>query len=283
LKKHGHAPLLRIFSALLLCAVSVVPALADDDSTALEIQQATEQYLELARQGDAEAQFMLFYAYQFGMGVEPDTGEAMKWLQQSAENGFPDAVIELGLAHLYGKLASSNASEGVAMLEGVAGAGYVRADVLLGSYYLGVDRDLAPRDPGKAKDHLLAAAEAGSTDAFYLLGLMYRSGLEPEAGPADDLNIEQAVYWYKLAAKQGHLYAMAGLGEMYIMPLFGINDFEQGFFLAKSAQLAGMPNVDPLIQEALLRIDLATQERLTRDAEALVESFQSPAEMPETF
>jgi TPR repeat protein len=239
-----------------------------------EIGEATENYLLAAEEGNPNAQFMLYFAYTQGFGVEVDKTKALEWLTKSADNNHPEALFELGQANLYGVGVAQDEPKGVSLLQRAGDQGYAEAYSALGAYFLGIDRDVSPRNVTKAKQYLMKAAESGSLDAYYYLGLMYQKGLEPEAAVGDDLNVSQAVYWYTLAAKRGHLHAMAFLGEMNLMPIYGLNDVEQGFFLLKVASLAGLPEADAALEDAATRIDSETEARLSLDARELVESFQ---------
>src|SRR5208337_4622615 len=47
-----------------------------------------DDYLKLAEQGDAQAQYSLAVMYGKGQGVERDPPEAVKWLTKAAEQGL---------------------------------------------------------------------------------------------------------------------------------------------------------------------------------------------------
>jgi TPR repeat protein len=53
-----------------------------------------------AEQGDAEAQNSLGVFYSFGIGVDRDEREAVKWFLKAAEQGHSDAQHRLGQAYL---------------------------------------------------------------------------------------------------------------------------------------------------------------------------------------
>jgi len=55
-----------------------------------------------AETGDAQAQFILGYAYRFGDDVEKDLVEAVKWYRKAAEQGHAMAQTTLGSAYSYG-------------------------------------------------------------------------------------------------------------------------------------------------------------------------------------
>ena len=61
------------------------------------------ELLKKAQDGDADAQVSLGYDYLFGMNVEQDSAEAVKWWQMAAEQGNADAQYALGNAYEDGK------------------------------------------------------------------------------------------------------------------------------------------------------------------------------------
>lgn len=52
-------------------------------------------YMPLAQQGNPSAQLYIAHAYEKGNGVTEDAGEAQKWLERSAQQGFSPAQYEL--------------------------------------------------------------------------------------------------------------------------------------------------------------------------------------------
>ena len=64
-------------------------------------------------------------------------------------------------------------------------------------------------DPRAAREHLLAAARRGDTDAQFLCGQMYCEG---RAGERDE---GEGLYWYSLAASGGHALAMNMIGRCH--------------------------------------------------------------------
>ena len=62
-----------------------------------------EETKALAEDGDAKAQDWLGFYYQFGVEVEQDSKEAVKWYQKAAEQGLPKAQCSLGEMYHDGK------------------------------------------------------------------------------------------------------------------------------------------------------------------------------------
>ncbi len=59
--------------------------------------------LQLAEQGNADAQFNLGLMYYDGQGVRQDYAEAVKWYRQAAEQGYVKAQYNLGVMYNNGQ------------------------------------------------------------------------------------------------------------------------------------------------------------------------------------
>ncbi len=62
-----------------------------------------DEVAQAAEQGDTEALFNLGNAYCFGIDVEQDKDEAIKWLRKAAEQRHAKAQYDLGVAYRIGK------------------------------------------------------------------------------------------------------------------------------------------------------------------------------------
>ena len=73
---------------------------ADEDAnTAFDegrYREAVEQYLEMARAGDAAAALRLGWIFHHGLGIERDDDQAKRWYEESAAAGSVDAKYYLG-------------------------------------------------------------------------------------------------------------------------------------------------------------------------------------------
>ncbi|MBF0185127.1 MAG: SEL1-like repeat protein [Magnetococcales bacterium] len=59
------------------------------------MEEIITDLLQLAEQGDADAQFKLGFMYAKGVTVAMDGREALKWLSKAAEQGHRGAEFEL--------------------------------------------------------------------------------------------------------------------------------------------------------------------------------------------
>lgn len=64
---------------------------------------ASAEFMALAEQGQAKAQFNLGFMYEKGLGAPADDGEAMKWYRKAAEQGHAGAQNNLGVMYETGK------------------------------------------------------------------------------------------------------------------------------------------------------------------------------------
>jgi len=65
--------------------------------------EVVEEQLDLAQQGNAQAQTYIGYLYYNGEGVPTDYQEAAKWYRKAAEQGHARAQYYLGVMYYLGK------------------------------------------------------------------------------------------------------------------------------------------------------------------------------------
>jgi hypothetical protein len=136
-------PMLASLLLLVLAMAFIGPAWADLDQAIEayrqgEYEAAHDAFLPLARDGDAEAQFMLGVLYDNGRGVLRDYDEARRWYHLAARQGSAKAQYNLGTMYENGR---------------------------------GVRRNY-----GLAMNWYRLAAEQGAAKAQNNLGLMYEDG-----------------------------------------------------------------------------------------------------------
>jgi TPR repeat protein len=162
---------------------------------------------ELARQGNANAQFNLGLCYSDGDGVDKDQVEAVKWYRKAAEQGFADAQFNLGVCYSDGEGVIKDAGEAVKWYRKAAEQGHASAQFNLGLCYS--DGDGMDKDQVEAVKWYRKAAEQGFADAQGNLGVCYANG----EGVAK--NHTEAVKWWRKAAEQGGANAQGNLGVCY--------------------------------------------------------------------
>ncbi len=106
-----------------------------------------KQLLQLAEQGDGEAQFALALLYEYGeQGLDRDPEKALSWFLQAGKSGIPAACLYLGIKF-------ENGSGAI-------------------------------RDPGAAAQWYCCAARKGWAMAQFLLAELYRRGKGVAADPS---------------------------------------------------------------------------------------------------
>jgi TPR repeat protein len=171
-----------------------------------QVAKALPLYLQLAAQGNVDAQFKAGMIYAMGQGVAEDDKQAAGWLGKAAEQGHREAQTKLGFMYATGKGVAQNSSSAIDWFYKAAEQGDPTAQYNLGLIYA--------QGQGVAKDTSLAfswyskAAVQGDARAQYKLGDMYANGVGIEK------NNKQAVAWYRKAAKQGVAEAVVALEKV---------------------------------------------------------------------
>jgi TPR repeat protein len=170
-------------------------------------EEALPLFRKAAAVGHAGAMNSLGLAYERGIGVNKDMGEATRWYRRSAEAGNSTAMRRLGLAFRNGDGVSVNHVQATRWFRRAAEAGNVQAMSEVGQAY---ERGLgAPEDPAEAAKWFRKAADAGGAAGMNLLGMAYLRGVGLDRDPVE------AVRWFRKSAEAGNIFAMENLGRAY--------------------------------------------------------------------
>lgn len=161
--------------------------------------KALNFYVQAAKLGDSEAQYIAGGMYFKGQGTVPDFQRAFKLLYEAAKNGKSTAESQklLAKAFLLGNAVPKNYPEAVKWYALAAQKGDKDAQNELGFLYFtgkGVNQDFA-----KAYDLFLQAAQNGLGIAQYNLGIMLYTG-----NGVEQSDLPQAYAWFNLAAAGGN-------------------------------------------------------------------------------
>ena len=157
------------------------------------------------KQGDIEAEIIVYAIDYFGGRVPANWLEGAKWLRQEAEKGVPEAQFLTCAVELIGH---RRHKEGVGWCKKAAANGLSYAQWNLGNYYqqgIGVKADLS-----EALKWYRLAAENGDGRAQFELARRYLLGI----GFAKDL--KEAVKWAGKGARQDHPNAQALFGLLHL-------------------------------------------------------------------
>ncbi|WP_425148265.1 tetratricopeptide repeat protein [Deinococcus sp.] len=176
---------------------------------AKQYQQAYKEFYAAAMKGDETSAFNLGYMYQHGIGVKIDHLEAAKWLKKSADLGYVDAMMELGIIYENGdnNMPGDIYAQALSWYKKAAAKGNSDGQYKIGNFYkfgFGVKKDDV-----QAVSWYRQAAAQGNKYAQYELGNLYEYGnnIKKDYG--------QALALYRKSALQGNVRAQVSLGEMY--------------------------------------------------------------------
>lgn len=123
------------------------PAHCEDPSA--DSKAALKEFIPLAAQGDARAQFELGYMYERGKGVPQDYKESLSWFRKSAEQGNASAQFYLGQRYDIGNGVPQDYAEAASWYRKSAEQGGTLAQIHLGFLYelgQGVPADMIQAD-----------------------------------------------------------------------------------------------------------------------------------------
>ena len=198
--------------------------------------QAAAWFQKAAAQGNAKAEANLGILYEWGRGgLLQDDSQAVNWYRKAAEQGNADA--EAGLGFMYEKGRGGlphDDKQAVEWYRKAAEQAQVGAQANLGAMYERGGGGL-PQDDKLAVEWYRRSAHLGNAFGQSRLGFMYQNG---RGGLSRD--DAQAVNWYRMAAEQGNAGAEVGLGFMYEMGLGGLpRDDKQAVTLYRKAAEQG--------------------------------------------
>lgn len=118
-----------------------------------------DDIIELAEQGDAQAQFSLGMIYDEGMLLPGNKQLAVFWLTSAAEQRLPAAALYLGMKYAFGNGVARDEKVAEHWLILAAGQGWAQAQYLLAQMYL--DQGGESRERLRATAWLQLAAASG--------------------------------------------------------------------------------------------------------------------------
>ncbi|MBO0905806.1 caspase family protein [Jiella sonneratiae] len=131
-------------------------------------RQAFEHLRKAAAAGDPTGQFELARAYERGIGIDPDMAEALRWYRASADQGFADALNDLGW--LYAQGADGLLRDERKSIDYFAKAAEKRHPEALFNYAAMIDDGKVPgRGRSEAGAYLYDSIRAGNEDAVRIL------------------------------------------------------------------------------------------------------------------
>ncbi len=176
----------RPFFLLLLPLLLLVPP------SVQAAEELVSDTMQLARQGDREAQFSLGLMYDTGNMVERDPEQAVFWFKKAATAGVAGACLYLGMKYAFGAGVKQDRAKAEHWYERAALQGWPQAAFLLGSLYL----NTGDVDRVRGCAWLQIAAGGGYPGAEESRRQLCSGMGEAEAGQAEKLHstIMQQIY-----------------------------------------------------------------------------------------
>jgi TPR repeat protein len=178
--------------------------------------KAFELYLQAAEKGTQTGMIWTGRLYLNGRGTVQDYSKAAEWYLKAGETGKEYAVKEFD-ALAQSHYSNGNFDEAMKLYEiadGIDGGNRRQAEGLFQTgkqYHLNKQYD-------QAYEHFLKAAEYGSVDAMYWIGLMFMKNLFGGIAKAQIMEKDNAAAfgWLESAATKGHVDAMFRVYGMYL-------------------------------------------------------------------
>ncbi|NOX83728.1 MAG: sel1 repeat family protein [Alphaproteobacteria bacterium] len=210
-----------------------------------EFAQSRQIAAPLAEAGDADAQHLLGYIYENGLGVPRDMARALAYYSKAANQGQADSQYALGDLAFTGDGVKRNLERAAGWYKLAAARSHAGAKAQLGVMH--AQGLYFPKDINKAIGYFEQAAEAGDADAQYNLGAIYLTG---EGKPQD---YAKAAGLFEQAALQGHALSQFNLALLYDSELLGAPVPEKTARWMRAAADQAMP-------DAMVAMGLLTHE-----------------------
>lgn len=225
-----------------------------------------DKMIDLANEGNVEAQMQLGVIYATENGSDAHLEEAKKWLIKAAHGGSVEAEYNLGVIYSGSEKNSQDYSQAYYWFEQAANKGNRDAQYNLGVMYiegLGVKSN-----PAEAEKWFLKSVVNGTPADQYELGVIYKEGTRL---PQD---YHKALFWFETAAAYGHMMAQYEVGLMYGEGIGGERNYVKSLeWLHKSAQQGN--NIADYAIEVIARKGLGWQDK------AIINASMPPASATE--
>jgi len=226
---------------------------------------AIKWYLDLAEQGDADAQYNLAFMYETGFSVPKDNGKAARWYAPAAEKKHVLAQLRLGLMYLAGagvkqseiqaaKLLSAAGERGNKLAAGVneqlLGTGPELplnkteiAEKLLSVSAKDEKRALAFLNASVQEARVVHERDLANRDVQLAKGKGIKSALEQDANVEFGLDAQgrRTIKWYQHNAERGSAVAQFQLAKYYELGVEVPADMKEAVRWYRSAAELGYP------------------------------------------
>ena len=190
-----------LIAAIAVIFLQAVSASADDAESCVNsfinelYQDSLRHCNQVATDGNVDAQFILGYINEQGLGAEVNFNEAVRWYLAASKQDDALSQFNLGYLYLQGLGVAQDHEKAAHWFDAAAKQGLAEGQNGLASLYqqgFGVERNI-----NEAVRLYKAAAEQGFGEAMLNLGMLYHQGLGVEQ------NYTSAYMWYHLADEVG--------------------------------------------------------------------------------
>ena len=211
----------------------------DRESVNYNPQEAIKWLVETAQQGYTVAQYKLGKLFLSGEDVPKNPMYALRWLEEAVDQGNSYAEYLLGRTLLRGEDLEKDLTRAEELLRASADKGNRYAAYTLGKAYLdGTEYQL---NIPEALKYLQESAERGMPNAQYILGKLHLKG---EHMPKD---IGEAIRLFRLAASSENSYAEYQLGKLYLYGNEVERDYDTAIRYLESSASHGNPYAEQLL------------------------------------
>jgi uncharacterized protein len=215
-----------------------------------------------------KAALQLAVHYEYGLGVNPDIDQALKYYRIAIEVGIEKAMLHYALIVRAGKYgiptdpatSASLTRQAIAILSRKAQAGSASAAKQIGRLYY--DGHLIPKNIDLAKEWLLRSAHLGSMGGMHDIALMLL---------ADDVDPEkrkEGLKWLQKAAIRGHGGAITTLGRLHKNGQLGLHPDKAVTWFQKGVAVGHPGSMEELarlyFEGKLIRKDLTKAQKLAQ-------------------
>lgn len=182
-----------------------IATLENESSDSFEDRSFSES-IEMARNGNPDAQFHVAQCYEWGDGVDEDVDESLKWYEKAAENGHPKALTYMVEANFEGRIPFATKEKAKRYIQLGLNKGVKYGPFLRNSAYC------IQMDGNHEKAYMLykEAFDLGYYAAGRDLGYMNAHAIGVPK------NSEKAFEYYKIAWEKGHdMGALFNLAVQY--------------------------------------------------------------------
>ena len=174
--------------------VPVAPPVMAADPVALDAAIGPEELRSAARNGDANAQFVVATRYLNGENVTADFSKAAYWYGKAAASGSAPAQYRVATLFERGKGVTKDMKAALSWYERAGALGNVRA--MHNAAVISASNDAGSPDYARAYKWFSLAASHGLKDSEFNLAVLIERGLgtKPDA--------VEALFWYYAAADQ---------------------------------------------------------------------------------